>query len=118
VAARDGIGLEEEFQRARNSLAIGDELGWDTLLKNNREVLGLVWSIERVDSQLPHIIWRRIIRIFQVSCFIRAVRKAMQLVRYERRIGQRYPYFSSMDHGFDLVLLTGIPDAAAYSRRC
>lgn len=74
VTATDGVGLEEELEGIGEGLALGVLKGdWDTLLELDGEVLWLVWSVEWVGGELPHIFWWSVVWILKITGLVGAV---------------------------------------------
>jgi hypothetical protein len=77
VTAGDGVGSQEDVNSIRSSLLLAVlgvlELNGKTLLEVDGEILRLVGSGKRVDSELPHVGGRSDIRVLQNTSLIRAV---------------------------------------------
>lgn len=74
VAAADGVGLKEELKGAGDVLALGVLEGdRDTLLEIDGEVLWLIWGVEWVGGELPHIFWWSVVWILKITGLVRAV---------------------------------------------
>jgi hypothetical protein len=87
------VELPEKLYRIRERLLWRDELGRDPILEADCDIGRLVGSFQRVIGHDPHVIGWRLIRVFQ---------NALQWAR-----------FASIDHGFALVDVTGMPVSAA-----
>ena len=81
------VELLEKLYRIRERLLWRDELGRNPLLEADCDIGRLVGSFQRVVGHGPHVIWR---------CLIR-----------------QWARFASIDHGFALVDVTGMPVSAA-----
>ena len=80
------VELLEKLYRIREGLLWRDELGRNSLLEADCDIGRLVGSFQRVVGHDPHVIWRRLIQ---------------------------WARFSSIDQGFALVDVTGMPVSAA-----
>ncbi len=74
VAASDSVGLKEELKGSGDGLALdGLNSDWNALLKDDGEVLWLIWSLEWVDGELPHVGWCGIVWVLKITGLVRAV---------------------------------------------
>jgi len=69
------VKLLEKLYRIRERLLWRDELGRNPLLEADCDIGRLVGSFQRVVGHGPHVIWRRLIWVFQNASFIAAVGK-------------------------------------------
>ena len=79
------VELLEKLYRIRECLLWRDELSRNPLLEADCDIGRLVGSFQRVVGHGPHVIWRI----------------------------RQWARFASIDHGFALVDVTGIPVSAA-----
>lgn len=81
VTAGNGVSGEEELDGVGNSLLLASlgvlELGGDTLLEVESEVLGLIGGGQGVLGQLPHVGGRSGIGVLQNAGLVRAVGKVL-----------------------------------------
>lgn len=59
------VELLEKLYRIRERLLWRDELGRNPLLEADCDIGRLVGSFQRVVGHGPHVIWRRLIRVFR-----------------------------------------------------
>ena len=77
VAAGDGVGGEEEVDGVGDGLLAAffgvDQFSRQTLFEVEGEVFGCVRGFGRVHRELPHVLWRCGIWIFEDACLVAAV---------------------------------------------
>jgi hypothetical protein len=78
------VKLLEKLYRIRERLLWRDKLSWNPLLEADCDIGRLVGSFQRVIGHGPHVIWRRLIRVFQNTSFIAAVGKICILTTASR----------------------------------
>jgi hypothetical protein len=74
MSASDGVSLEEELNCISDGLSLcSNQLIWQALLEHQCEVLRGIWALEGINSQLPHVLRRSNIGVFQDTSLVTAV---------------------------------------------